>query len=191
METVIYFVRHAEPNMNNHDDRTRELTAEGLESRKLVTKFLADQKIDAVLSSPYKRSVDTIRHFADLQGLTIETVEDFRERKVGNWIEDFDGFCKRQWENFEYKLPGGESLREVQERNLAVLKQVLKSYAGKNIVVGSHGTALSTIIHSYDASFGYDDFMRIKGLMPWVVRFTFQQERCIDIQKYNLFEMTF
>ena len=47
--TTVYFVRHAQPNYENHDDMLRELTAKGLEDRKLVTKFLADKNVDVVL----------------------------------------------------------------------------------------------------------------------------------------------
>ena len=63
--TTIYFVRHAEPNYRNHDDASRELSPRGLEDRILVTDFLMDKDVSAVLSSPYKRAVDTVRHFAD------------------------------------------------------------------------------------------------------------------------------
>ena len=63
--TTIYFVRHAEPNYNNHDDMSRELTHKGLKDRVLVTDFLADKQIDVVLSSPYKRAVDTVKEFAE------------------------------------------------------------------------------------------------------------------------------
>lgn len=116
--TRVYFVRHAQPNFNNHDDLTRELTEQGRRDRKLVTAFLKVKEIGAVFSSPYKRAVDTIKEFADAQGMEIELVSDFRERKVGDlWIENFDSFCKRQWDDFDYKLPAGESLREVKCRN--------------------------------------------------------------------------
>ncbi|MGM9661774.1 MAG: histidine phosphatase family protein [Oscillospiraceae bacterium] len=186
--TTIYFVRHAEPNFDNHDDCARELTAKGLEDRKLVTAFLRDKRIDLVLSSPYKRAVDTVKDFADAMGYEIGLVEDFRERRVeSGWIGDFDAFCRRQWEDFDYKLPGGESLREVQSRNIAALRRVLKEHAGKNIVIGSHGTALSTILHYFDPSFGYDGFARIRRLMPWVVRFAFAGDRCVEIETYDLF----
>ena len=37
--TIIYFVRHAQPNFNNHDDLTRELTMQGWQDSKLVTKI--------------------------------------------------------------------------------------------------------------------------------------------------------
>jgi len=188
--TTVYFVRHAQPNYDNHDDLLRELTAKGLEDRKLATKFLADKNVDVVLSSPFHRSIDTVRHFADSQGLEIGIVEDFRERKIDSvWIEDFNGFCKKQWEDFTYKLSDGESLAEVQKRNIAALNKVLEEYAGKNIVVGSHGTALSTIINFYDKSFGYAEFEKIRGLMPWVVGFRFEGTECVDIKQYNLFEI--
>lgn len=61
--TTVYFVRHAEPNYNNYKDAFRELSAKGLEDRKLLTKFLADKGIDIVLSSPFKRAIDTIKDF--------------------------------------------------------------------------------------------------------------------------------
>ena len=88
--TTVYFVRHAEPNYNNHDDSLRELSAKGLKDRKLVTAFLADKGIDVALSSPYKRAIDTIRDFTDSFGLHIDIMDEFRERKVDSeWIEDF------------------------------------------------------------------------------------------------------
>jgi len=186
--TIIYFVRHAQPNFNNHDDLTRELTAQGLKDSKLVTEFLWDKGIDVILSSPYRRAVDTIKGFADAKKIEIECIDDFRERKVGSaWIKDFDSFCRQQWENFDFKLSEGESLREVQKRNINALNRILETYKGKNVVIGSHGTALSTIINYYDASFGYDEFEKIKGLMPWVVEFSFEQNICLKIQTYDVF----
>ena len=188
--TTVYFVRHAEPNFNNHDDMTRELTEKGLEDRKLVTEFLWNKNIDLVLSSPYKRSVDTIKDFADKKNLDIHTVDDFRERKIDSvWIEDYESFCKAQWEDFNYKLSDGETLGEVQKRNVEALNYVLKQYEGKNIVIGSHGTALSTIINYYDNAFGYKEFQNIRGLMPWIVKFVFDGIECIQIEEYNLFSL--
>ena len=98
--TKVYFVRHAEPNYNNHDDLTRELTEKGLWDREKVTEFLADKEIDVVMSSPFKRAYDTVKHFADSCGETILVVDDFRERKIDNvWIPDFNSFCERQWQD--------------------------------------------------------------------------------------------
>ena len=188
--TTVYFVRHAEPNYNNHDDATRELSAKGLEDRKLVTEFLKDKEIDVVLSSPFKRAYDTVAPFAEGKGLEIQVVDDFRERRIDScWIEDFKSFSKAQWADFTYKLSDGECLGEVQERNIFALNKVLDEFPNKSIVVGSHGTALSTIINYYDNTFGYDDFDRIRGLMPWIVKFSFEGKNCVEMEKINLFEL--
>lgn len=186
--TKVFFVRHAEPNYDNHDDRSRELSPRGMEDRKKVTSFLADKNIDIVISSPFKRAVDTVQDFADKNGLPVEIVEDFRERKVDSgWIEDFASFFKKQWSDFSFKLSDGECLKEVQDRNISALNNVLKQYSGKNIVVGSHGTSLSTIINFYDNSFGYDDFERIRFLMPWIVEFSFDElGNCVDIKRHSV-----
>lgn len=188
--TTVYFVRHAISNYNNHDDMFRELTEQGLRDRKLVTDFLSDKNISVALSSPYKRAVDTIKEFADVNNLQIQIIGDFRERKIDSeWIEDFNGFCQKQWEDFDFKLSDGESLREVQNRNVNALNNALEIHRGKNIVIGSHGTALSTVINYFDSSFGYDEFNEIKNLMPWIVEFLFEGNRCLKILKYNLFQI--
>ena len=75
---------------------------------------------------------------------------------------------------------------EVQQRNIKALEDVLKRYCGKNIVIGTHGTALSTIINYYEPSYGYKDFNEIRLLMPWIVKFTFDEMRCIKIEKIDI-----
>lgn len=183
--TNVYFVRHAEPNYNNHNDGLRELSEKGLKDRENVTVFLKDKGIDLIFSSPYKRAIDTIKDFAGKNKLEIQLIDDFRERRVDSvWIEDFTGFCRKQWTDFDYKLSSGESLREVQTRNVAALKQILDEHHGKNIVIGSHGTALSTIINYYEPAFGFEDFMLIKDKMPWIVQFRFEGQQCVGIVKY-------
>lgn len=187
--TVIYFVRHAQPNYDNHNDALRELTPKGMEDRRLVTNYLKDKSIHVVLSSPYKRAVDTVSHFADAFGYTVQTVDDFRERRVDSvWIDDFDIFSKRQWSDFNYKHTDGESLAEVQTRNIRALTAVLKTHKNKNIVIATHGTALSTIINYYDPTFGHADFERIKPLMPWIVKFTFDDMKFAGYEDDFVFE---
>ena len=187
--TIIYFVRHAEPNYNNHDDKNRELTLKGIKDTKLVTEFLKDKKVDYIFSSPFKRSIDTVKHFSEFIGKNIEIVEDFRERKVNDvWIEPFHDYCKAQWKDFDYKMENGESLREVQIRNINALEKLLAEYEDNILVIGSHGTALSTIINFYDNNFAYEQFLKYQKLMPWIVKLTFDKSKLLEIEHYNLFE---
>jgi len=189
--TTVYFIRHAEPERtadSMYTDRTYPLTAKGVEDRKLVNAFLRDKNIDVVLSSPFKRAVDTVAEFAAQIGCEVELVEDFRERAITEkWlgIDEFKLFARKQWDDHTYKLPDGESIAEVQERKLSALKNVLKRYCGKNIVVGTHGMALSTLLMHYDNGFGYDQHVEMP--MPYVVKMVFDGDVCFDISKTDLF----
>ncbi len=188
--TTVYFVRHCESDYRVQDDLARPLSDKGLNDRALVTGFLRDKRIDVVLSSPCKRAFDSVSGFAAEAGLPVRTVDDFRERRVDSgWIEDFRAFSERQWADFSYKLPNGESLSEVADRNIAALKSVLAKQGGKNIVIGTHGTALSTIIHYYDRTYGFADFMAMAHLMPWVVRMDFVGDGCAGMEKIDLFTL--
>lgn len=187
MITTVYFIRHAEPDFEVKEDEVRPLTNKGLKDANRLIDFFSDVEIDKVFSSPYKRAYDTVYPLAIKRNLKIEIVDDFRERKVsdGTWIEDFTGFAKNQWSNFEYNLSGGECLKTVQKRNIEALNDILERGEGLNIVVGSHGTALSTIINHYDESFGYEDFIRIKNIMPWIVKFTFVDGKKPEIESFE------
>ena len=114
--------------------------------------------------------------------MEIEIVNDFRERKISDvWIEDFNSFSKNQWSNFEYKLNCGESLKEVQDRNIKALHKILNENSNQNIVIGTHGTALSTIINYYDKTFDYLSFTKIKDVMPFIVCMEFEKTNILNI----------
>jgi len=191
--TTVYFIRHAQADNSVRDGRSRPLTEKGINDRALVTAFLQDKNIDAVLSSPFKRAVDTIAEFAEKSNLEIELVEDFRERKSDGDMAStnrtvFVDFMERQWADFSYTFSDGESLATVQKRNIAALHEALTKYESKNIVVGTHGTALSTIINHYDRSYDFKDFMAMVDLLPWAVKMEFIEEKCMRIEKIDLFK---
>jgi len=187
--TTVYFVRHCEPNFDVHDDFSRPLTDKGMADCALVTEFFRNRAVSVVISSPFKRAFDTVSPLAESLGLDVRVVDDFRERKVADeWILPFEDFTVRQWADFSYKLEKGECLAEVQARNIAALEGVVREYAGETIVVGSHGTALSTIIHFYDNTYGYDGFYAMKRCFPWIAKLEFDDSgNCMGIEKIDLF----
>lgn len=183
METKIYFVRHAHPDISIRDDMIRPLSERGIIDTKKVTNALMDKNISIIYSSPFKRAIDTIKDFADNVGIEIKIDDNFRERNVGKWVEDFEAFSTKQWADFDFKIEHGESLREVQERNMAALLKVLNNYSGKNIVIGTHGTALSTIINYFNPEFGYADFWNMVDKMPYILCFTFDGMKLESIEE--------
>lgn len=188
--TKIYFVRHAQPDFNHREDKTRPLTEEGKKDSKVVTEFLKDKEIDVFYCSPYKRSMDTISEAAAVFRKVILTDERLREREKGLDGNSYGMFQKR-WADHGYHEEGGESIAMVQERNIEALLEILRTNEGKNIVIGTHGTALSTILNYYDNSFGCDDFLRIIDFMPYIVELDFEGEKLVAKTEHIYIEKEF
>lgn len=188
--TKVYFVRHAQSDWRSGTDRDRGLTAEALEDRRVVLDFLRDKTVDAFWCSPYRRSLDTIRETAEFYGKPILTDERLREREAapnGNNRKLF----RRRWADFDWHEPGGECLRSVQERNMAALTEILKQNRDKTVVIGTHGTALSTILNHYDPSYDCDSFLRIINRMPFVVELDFDGTRFLSKTEHVYVEKVF
>lgn len=183
--TRIYFVRHAQPDHKWEDDRTRPLTDEGKQDAEIVLEFLSNKEIDAFYSSPYKRSYDTIAATAAFYGKEIITDERLRERECGADGNMFgNGLLKKRWENNDFHEEGGESINMVRKRNMEALGDILSENADKRIVIGTHGTALSSILSFYNAAFGLKDFLRIVDWMPYVVELTFDGDKLLSIEEH-------
>ena len=185
--TRIIFVRHAQPVHSHTDDGTGPLTDEGLRDAQLVLDTLKDMQIDAFYCSPYKRSLDTIASTAEYFSMQITTDERLRERQSGKKGNggvgvSFKDMINKRWSDKQWHEEGGESLSMVQERNIEAVKEIAAVNDGKTIVIGTHGTALSTIMNYYDPDFGAEDFFRIVDWMPYIVE--------LDIENGDLVSKT-
>lgn len=184
----VFFVRHAESNYENPNDRLRELTEKGLKDRHKLISFFREVDIDWIFSSPYRRALDTILPCAERAGRDIITCDKFKERKISDtWIEDFDSFARKQWSDFNYKLERGESLAEVQERCVNGLRDILANYKGDHIIIGGHGTAISSIINYFDGSFSYEDFETLRYEMPFILELKFDYDN--EFKDYRVIKL--
>mgnify|MGYP003309661933 FL=1 len=188
--TKVYYVRHAQPEHNHADDRTRPLTAEGQADSKIVLETLKDKEIDAFYCSPYKRSMDTIWETAEYYQMTIQTDERLREREKGKDSNNH-GMFQMRWADHDFHEEGGESIAMVRARNVEALQEILAQNEGKNIVIGTHGTALSTIMNYYNPDFGCADFLRIIDWMPYVVEMDFDGQKLVGITEHAYVEKEF
>lgn len=188
--TKVYFVRHAQPEHEWENDRTRPLTAEGKADLETVLDVLRDKNIDVFYCSPYKRSIDTIADAAAFYEKEIITDERLREREKG--IDgNQHGMFQKRWNDHDYHEENGESIRMVQERNIAALSEILDGNKDKNIVIGTHGTALSAILNYYDPDFGCQDFLRIIDWMPYVIELNFEGDVLISTKEHCHIEKVF
>ena len=177
--TNIYFVRHAQPDYTCINAELRPLTEEGKRDTAKVVEAMKDIGLDYAISSPYKRSYDTIKQAAGEHGLTIDTDIRLRERLNGKNSNNMEMFRKR-WADLSFSESDGECLKSVMDRNIAAVNDILDTHRDENIILGTHGTALSTILHYYDSSFGLEGFLRLIDFMPYIIRLGFEGGECVE-----------
>ena len=150
---TIYFMRHSEPlkpmNINNSDTLQSQnekwpLTINGEILAKEKSKHIELNNFDIVISSNYVRAISTAKYFTK-DKILID--ENFGERKFGinSWDELPKDFGKRQFNDFNYKLPNGESINEVIKREYDSLINILNNYYDKKILIVGHSTAIASL----------------------------------------------
>lgn len=188
--TEIYFVRHAQPDFTWQNDLTRPLTEEGTKDTQKVCSAMADIPLDCAISSPYRRSIDTIKKCAELHGLQVEIDERLYERKKGKGGNVYGMFQKR-WDDFDYCETDGECLASVQKRNIEAIFDILEKHPNQKIMIGTHGTSLSTIINFFDNTFKCNGFLRIIDYMPYILKMTFNGKNYISREEILIVEKEF
>ncbi|TLS38310.1 histidine phosphatase family protein [Pseudalkalibacillus caeni] len=171
MATNVYFVRHAHSTYTP-DERKRPLSDRGYIDAKKVTELLADHPIEVIISSPYKRAFQTVEGLANRLGKEIKIVEEFKERTLsGEPVENFEAAIEKVWKEERFAFPGGESNLEAQAKGVRAFKQVLDEYAGKNIVIGTHGNIMVLIMKFFNPGFDVTFWKKLD--MPDIYCLTF------------------
>ena len=154
---IIYFMRHSEPlkpiNINSDDSLQVQnekwgLTINGEKLAEKKSQLNELNNFDIVISSNYVRAISTAKYFTKDK---IFIDDNFGERKFGinNWNELPKDFGKKQFDDFNYKLPNGESINEVIGREYHSLTNILNNYHDKKVLIVGHATALAALLSKW------------------------------------------
>ncbi len=131
------------------------------QARQIASELLPSISQAIVYSSPLIRARQTAEIIAAGLGAEITFDERLRERCMGEWEgktlpqlrEAYpDEFAKREADPVNYRVPGSETTLEVAGRMRAFALENLSETQVQNVVIVSHGYALSTLIclmHGY------------------------------------------
>lgn len=180
MLTTLYVVRHAHT-IYTSDERNRTLSEKGYIDAKIVQALLADEKIDTYISSPYRRAWETIMHDASIAVMD----ERLRERQVAaDRVKDFQGAMDRLWSQEEYHFPGGESNKDARARGVDAFQDILASYPGKRVAIGTHGNLMALTMGHYDIQFDYTFWKQLP--MPAIWKLTFDGQQYIHAEPLSI-----
>ncbi len=150
--TRLFLARHgqvenfSERTYNGHKDV--DINELGVRQMEAVADRLRDENLAGVYSSDLIRTKRGAEIIAAGHGLIPKLRFTLRELNVKLWEgltaneieEKFPGAFDEWRKNIaDYRIPGGESIRDLSLRVVPVLKEILGANRGKNVVVVAHG----------------------------------------------------
>ncbi len=151
--TRIFLVRHGETHWNlTHRFQGRTdvpLNQQGRNQARALAFTLKEEPLYAIYSSPLMRALETARFVKEFhpsaplfeeEGLTEMDLGEFDGMEAAYWSAHYQDFLKAWRSNpSALKMPGGESLREVQVRAIDALERITRLYpSGSTLVLCSH-----------------------------------------------------
>ena len=171
--STIYLIRHCETTGQVPD---APLTPRGKEqARRLCTRLL-ELPITHLISSPYRRALDSIQPLATALKLPITREDALKERQLSAVpLDDWQDHLRQTFVNPDYTCPGGESSRIATERITRVVGEALQQHDGS--ILMTHGNLLSLYLHSIDPTFGFEESLQLKN--PDIFKVTRIQKQTI------------
>jgi broad specificity phosphatase PhoE len=156
--TVTVLLRHGQTPMSvqkRYAGRSDvPLTDVGVQQAAAAAKRLASAGLDAIVTSPLLRTVQTAREVAAVTGAAMVTDDGFRETDFGAWEGRTFAEVRERWPaelsawlaDPEVAPPGGESFTDVSARVTAALHRVLAARKGQTVLIVSHVTPIKTLV---------------------------------------------
>jgi len=163
---MLYLLRHAESTVSPDEPESDwPLSETGRNQAQALVDRLADCRVDAIYSSPYRRAVATVQPLAADRDLSVRTDDRLRERELTNrWLDDHREALRRVWNDFSLALPGGESSAACQRRVGAALDDLRSRHGGgERVLVSSHGNAIGLYLNRLDSSFGFEAWTEMQN----------------------------
>ena len=156
----LILVRHGETYWNEErrvqgGGSDTELSDIGVNQVRKLAAFLKNESITAIISSPLQRAIRTAEAIASYHQLSVEIDAGLEELGVGelegvslsSLSTTFSQFLMRWWQgDGSERLPGGESLIELQKRAWLAIEHLLARHEDGAIVVVSHYFVILAII---------------------------------------------
>ncbi|WP_456270929.1 histidine phosphatase family protein [Bacillus sp. AK031] len=185
MSTVVYMVRHGESHKEGNE-RSRGLTNKGDLDAQRLTGILKGENIDTVVSSPYNRSILTVKHLAEQIGQEVLVFEDLKERMFSaqdTRLSDKELFplLEKSFLNLNFSLKGGESNAECQRRAIQVLEELLDTFRNQKVVIGTHGAVMTLMMGYFDST--YDLNFLLRTSKPDIYKMEFSDKKLINVQR--------
>jgi probable phosphoglycerate mutase len=198
MATTLLLVRHGQT-VWNPQGRLRgrsdiALDEVGKVQAEATARYIADHWQPAhIYTSPLKRTQQTASEIATATGAALHTHNGLLDVDFGAWEgrlpEDLEAHWGEAWQAWRERpqsvmIPGGETLRDAQNRATLALREVVTAHLNEVVVVVSH-TAINRLLLLAVLDVGLDHFWHLGQDLSAVNVLTYSAQ-AFTLEKLNL-----
>jgi broad specificity phosphatase PhoE len=161
--TSLHLVRHGETDWNVQGRWQGQadvaLNEHGRAQARQSAEKLAGLPLAAIYSSDLVRAAETARTIAQVNPAPLILEPRLREIHQGEWqgqlvqeikAHHLDAYRQDSQDPLQMAAPGGETTRQVRERAVAAVRDLVDRYPSGNVVVVSHGFTLAVLITHFN-----------------------------------------
>lgn len=191
----ILIIRHAETDLNNKPVfrglADIPLNEAGMRQAELLGKYLKDESLEAVYTSPLQRAYDTAARIALPHGLEPIKARELIDFDYGEWqglthkvVKERYPAIYNEWETTPQltRIPGGESLANVSLRVSTLLNRMMVQHQGAVAVV-TH-SVIAKVLICVLLELDNSHFWNLKIDNCGITTFLYQNERFM-LEKHN------
>ena len=159
MDKTIYIVRHGQSETNISGEFAGQLDTPlselGIKQSLLLLDFFSGIQIEEIYSSSLQRAYNTIKPVAEKFNINIKTDNRIKEIYGGDWqgdtykhINEVSKTFQTTWKTNLYnaRCDNGESIKELCDRVIDFLLEIVKKSTAKNIIISTHAVPIRAIL---------------------------------------------
>lgn len=178
----IYLIRHGQSEarvLQKRQGPKTPLSKEGISQATKIAERVKSIEVSEILSSPWKRALETAQIIAGKTKLPLSTVSYIHEKAMhpdlyyvdvdSDINKSFTKKLKANYEDFYWKFSEkGESISQVHKRALKFKKHLLKNYKNKNFLVVTHGVFLYCFVMACILENDFSEKQYMKQLVSYI-----------------------
>ena len=156
---ILYLIRHGETDWNAERRcqgfSDRPLNETGRRQAEATAARLSEIEVEAVYSSSLVRASELGQAVANYHDLPVQTIDALKELNQGDFeglalsdlVEKHSAFLQRWFlDPADVRVPGGESMRELQTRAWAAIEEIVARHDSGAVVVVAHNLCNTALL---------------------------------------------
>lgn len=178
---TIYLIRHCE---STGQENNASLTNNWIKSSHKLSVFLEDKWIEQIISSPYKRAINSIKPLSEKINIKIELDNNLIEKvlsseKMDDWMEKLE----KSFTDLNIKYKWWESSKEAKKRSQIPINNALNNKTN-TIAIVTHWALMTLILKYFDNKIWFNEWKNLTN--PDIYKIEISKDKQVKFNRLKI-----